>query len=135
MSGSAAVPAAVPAGLARNLHLAAGQTLRLRESVSGAPVEVRIAGIFRPLHPDSPYWLLGSASSGVQQSGGFADYAGICGRLLGKGHSRTSGASLIAGYAGASDKLEQALTRFARRYADQTERDQVGYAPASPRAR
>ena len=74
VSGSAAVPAAVPTGLARNLHLAAGQTLRLRESVSGAPVDVRIAGIFRPLQPDSPYWLLGSASSGVQQSGGFADY-------------------------------------------------------------
>jgi hypothetical protein len=74
VSGSAAVPAAVPASLARSLHLSAGQTLRLRESVSGARVEVRIAGIFRPLQPGSPYWLLGSASSGVQQSGGFADY-------------------------------------------------------------
>jgi len=74
VSGPAAVPAAVPAGLARSLHLAAGQTLRLHESVSGAPVDVRITGIFRPLQPDSPYWLLGSASAGVQQSGGFADY-------------------------------------------------------------
>jgi hypothetical protein len=75
VSGSAAVPAAVPAGLARSLRLTAGQTLRLRESVSGARVDVRITGIFRPLQPDSPYWLLGSASSGgVQESGGFADY-------------------------------------------------------------
>jgi hypothetical protein len=75
VSGSAAVPAAVPAGLARSLRLTAGQTLRLHESVSGAPVDVRITGIFRPLQPDSPYWLLGSASSGgVQESGGFADY-------------------------------------------------------------
>ena len=74
VSGSA-VPAAVPAGLARSLHLAAGQTLRLHESASGTPVDVRITGIFRPLQPDSPYWLLGSASSGgVQESGGFADY-------------------------------------------------------------
>ena len=74
VSGSAAVPAAVPAGLARNLHLAAGQTIRLHESVTGAPVDVRITGIFRPLQPGSPYWLLGSATAGVQQSGGFADY-------------------------------------------------------------
>jgi uncharacterized protein (DUF2252 family) len=52
-----------------------------------------------------------------------ADYAGVCGLLLAKGHSRTSGASMIAGYLGSSDKADQALARFARRYADQTERD------------
>jgi uncharacterized protein (DUF2252 family) len=52
-----------------------------------------------------------------------ADYAGIVGRLLAKGHARTSGASMIAGYAGRSDNLDRALTRFARAYADQTEAD------------
>ena len=51
------------------------------------------------------------------------DYAGICGRLLAKGHARTSGASMIAGYLGTSDKVDVALCRFARAYADQTERD------------
>jgi uncharacterized protein (DUF2252 family) len=52
-----------------------------------------------------------------------ADYAGICGLLLAKGHARTSGASMIAGYLGSSDKLDRAMCRFARDYADQTERD------------
>jgi hypothetical protein len=52
-----------------------------------------------------------------------ADYAGVCGLLLAKGHARTSGASMIAGYLGGSDKAARALCRFARRYADQTERD------------
>jgi uncharacterized protein (DUF2252 family) len=52
-----------------------------------------------------------------------ADYAGIVGHLLAKGHARTSGASMIAGYAGRSDKLDQALARFAQAYADQTEAD------------
>lgn len=52
-----------------------------------------------------------------------ADYAGICGLLLAKGHARTSGASMIAGYVGTSDKLDRAMCRFARSYADQTERD------------
>src|SRR6478752_3441174 len=51
------------------------------------------------------------------------DYAGIVGHLLAKGHARTSGASMIAGYAGSSDKLDKALCRFARAYADQTEAD------------
>ena len=52
-----------------------------------------------------------------------ADYAGVCGLLLAKGHARTSGASMIAGYLGRSDKVVDALCRFARRYADQTESD------------
>ena len=38
-------------------------------------------------------------------------------------HAGTSGASMIAGYVGGSDKLDRALSRFARAYADQTEAD------------
>jgi uncharacterized protein (DUF2252 family) len=52
-----------------------------------------------------------------------ADYAAICGRLLAKGHARTSGASMIVGYVGRSAKVDAAIARFARAYADQTERD------------
>ena len=52
-----------------------------------------------------------------------AAYAGIVGQLLAKGHARTSGASMISGYAGSSDKLDLALARFAKLYADQTESD------------
>ena len=58
------------------------------------------------------------------------DYAGVCGLLLAKGHARTSGASVIAGYVGASDKLDEALARFARAYADQTERDHAALQEA-----
>jgi uncharacterized protein (DUF2252 family) len=56
-------------------------------------------------------------------AGALGDYAGICGYLLAKSHARTSGASMIAGYIGGSDKLDQMLCRFARAYADQVERD------------
>ena len=55
--------------------------------------------------------------------GALTDYAGVCGLLLAKGHARTSGASVIAGYVGASEKLDDALSDFARAYADQTEQD------------
>ncbi len=61
------------------------------------------------------------------------DYAGIVGHLLAKGHARTSGASMIAGYAGASDKLDRALANFARAYADQTEADHALLVDAARR--
>ncbi|WP_062135169.1 DUF2252 domain-containing protein [Demequina aestuarii] len=52
-----------------------------------------------------------------------ANYAGLAGRLLAKGHARTSGASMIAGYLGAGSNVDKAMAAFARAYADQTEAD------------
>jgi len=62
-----------------------------------------------------------------------ADYAGVCGLLLAKGHARTSGASMITGYLGRSEKALDALCQFARRYADQTERDHAALCAAVDR--
>ena len=64
----------------------------------------------------------------------------MCGSLLAKGHARTSGASMVAGYVGHGDRLDEALCRFARAYADQTEADHArllvaverGILPADP---
>ena len=60
-----------------------------------------------------------------------ADYAAITGHLLAKGHARTSGASMIVGYVGSSDRLDTALARFARLYADQTEADHAALVKAA----
>jgi uncharacterized protein (DUF2252 family) len=67
--------------------------------------------------------MKGAISLDAIDAAALTDYAGIVGHLLAKGHARTSGASMIAGYVGASDKLDQALCHFARAYADQTEAD------------
>jgi uncharacterized protein (DUF2252 family) len=67
--------------------------------------------------------MKGTVSLDAIDTAALSDYAGIVGHLLAKGHARTSGASMIAGYAGHSDKLDRALAKFARRYADQTEAD------------
>ncbi|MGD9529692.1 MAG: DUF2252 domain-containing protein [Pseudonocardia sp.] len=64
---------------------------------------------------------------------GLADYAGVCGLLLAKGHARTSGASMIAGYLGGGGKADKALARFARAYADQTEQDHAALVAAVER--
>lgn len=63
-------------------------------------------------------------------AGALADYAGICGYLLAKSHARTSGASMIAGYCGGSDKLDDSLARFSRLYADQVEKDHAALVAA-----
>ena len=61
------------------------------------------------------------------------DYAGVVGQLLAKGHARTSGASMIAGYMGGSDRVDEALCTFAWRYADQTEADHATLVAAVDR--
>src|ERR1700741_2916091 len=61
------------------------------------------------------------------------DYAAVVGQLLAKGHARTSGASMIAGYMGSSDRVDKALCKFARRYADQTEADHAALVAAVDR--
>ena len=61
------------------------------------------------------------------------DYAGVVGHLLAKGHARTSGASMIAGYTGGSARVDEALGRFARAYADQTEADHAALVAAVDR--
>jgi len=61
------------------------------------------------------------------------DYAGVVGQLLAKGHARTSGASMIAGYMGGSSRVDEALCTFARRYADQTEADHAALVAAVDR--
>ncbi|MDI9913881.1 DUF2252 domain-containing protein [Rhodococcus sp. IEGM 1379] len=67
--------------------------------------------------------MKGSVDLNNIDASALTDYVAICGRLLAKGHARTSGASLISGYLGSSDVVDTALARFARLYADQTERD------------
>jgi uncharacterized protein (DUF2252 family) len=51
------------------------------------------------------------------------EYALVCGELLAKGHARTGDAGAIDGYCGNSTKLDSAIGKFARAYADQTEWD------------
>lgn len=64
-----------------------------------------------------------------------ADYAGIVGHLLAKGHARTSGASMIAGYVGKGTSLDRAMGHFALAYADQTERDHARLVTAARNGR
>lgn len=88
-------------------------------SVGGRQYYVRQ---FRNMKGTVPLDRLGAKS--------LCDYAGIVGLLLAKGHARTHGAAMIAGYLGKSDKPGQAFADFARAYADQTEADHAEFLRA-----
>jgi uncharacterized protein (DUF2252 family) len=74
--------------------------------------------------------MKGTVALDAIDAAALADYAGVVGHLLAKGHARTSGASMIAGYVGRSGKVDAALCRFAYAYADQTEADHAALVAA-----
>jgi uncharacterized protein (DUF2252 family) len=79
--------------------------------------------------------MKGAVAMDSMDAAALDDYAAVLGHLLAKGHSRTSGASMIAGYAGRSDGLDRAMCRFARSYADQVEADHQALLRAIKRGR
>jgi uncharacterized protein (DUF2252 family) len=50
-------------------------------------------------------------------------YCSLCAWALALAHAKSGDAAMIAGYAGNSDELDQAMANFAFAYADQTEKD------------
>ena len=50
-------------------------------------------------------------------------YASVCGEMLARGHARSGDPAMLAGYIGTSERFDEAITKFAVAYADQTERD------------
>ncbi|ASN20170.1 DUF2252 domain-containing protein [Arthrobacter sp. YN] len=52
-----------------------------------------------------------------------ADYAGLCGWMLARAHSQSAGSAFIPGYLGKGEAFDEAITSWAKRYADQTEHD------------
>ena len=50
-------------------------------------------------------------------------YARLCGRTLARAHAKTGNASIIAGYMGKGEMLDESISRFAVAYANQTEKD------------
>jgi hypothetical protein len=54
---------------------------------------------------------------------GIRDYCALCGWALALAHAKSGDAAAIAGYAGKSEALDDAMTKFAFAYAEQNERD------------
>ncbi len=52
-----------------------------------------------------------------------SSYAKLCGRMLARAHAKAGSAALLSGYMGSSDALDESISEFALKYADQTEKD------------
>ena len=63
------------------------------------------------------------------------DYGALCGWTLARAHARSGDAAMIAGYAGKSDVLDEAIARFSMSYADQAERDHAAFMNAIRKGR
>lgn len=51
------------------------------------------------------------------------NFAGMCGWVLARAHSKAGDAARLSGYLGRSDRIDEAVADFAHAYADQCERD------------
>jgi len=67
--------------------------------------------------------MKGSISVDKLSSLELTGYARACGAVLARAHARSGDPVAIAAYLGRSDTFDQAISRFAAAYADQTERD------------
>ena len=62
-------------------------------------------------------------------------YCSVCAWALAMAHAKSGDAAMIAGYAGNSTELDEAMVRFAFAYADQTEKDHQALAAAAKSGR
>jgi uncharacterized protein (DUF2252 family) len=67
-------------------------------------------------------WKLSAEIEGMGPSD-LAAYGEICGWTLARAHARSSDRVALASYIGGGDAIDRALADFARKYADQNERD------------
>jgi hypothetical protein len=67
--------------------------------------------------------------------GNIQSYCKLCAWALALAHARSGDAAMIAGYAGNSDVLDEAMVRFAFLYAEQNEKDYHSLVTASKNGR
>jgi uncharacterized protein (DUF2252 family) len=81
------------------------------------------------------YWrqlrdMKGSADVEAMAPVGLSFYAGMCGWTLARAHARSGDPIAIATYLGDSDEFDRSVSDFAKRYADQNERDYQAFTEA-----
>jgi len=81
-----------------------------------------------PLSGRDFYWrqlkdMKGAVNVTAMDEKGFETYLSLCSFCLARAHARTGHESVISGYIGRNDSLDEAIADFAITYAEQTERD------------
>ena len=76
------------------------------------------------------YDMKGSATVATMDAPALADYLALCAWTLARAHARSGDAAEISGYLGTGEQFDDAVTRFAVEYADQTRHDHAALAEA-----
>ena len=81
-----------------------------------------------PLSGRDFYWrqlkdMKGSVNVATMDRKSFENYITLCGLCLARAHARTGHESVISGYLGRNNSLDQAIADFAMAYAEQNEKD------------
>ncbi|TMC99387.1 MAG: DUF2252 domain-containing protein, partial [Chloroflexi bacterium] len=77
------------------------------------------------------YDMKGSATVATMDGPTLAEYLALCGWSLARAHARSGDAAEIGGYLGAGEQFDEAVTRFAVDYAEQTARDHAALVEAA----
>jgi len=77
------------------------------------------------------YDMKGSATVATMDGPTLAEYLALCGWSLARAHARSGDAAEISGYLGAGEQFDEAVTRFAVDYAEQTARDHAALVEAA----
>jgi uncharacterized protein (DUF2252 family) len=77
----------------------------------------------------------GSAVIEVMTHDDLVAWGRLCGWALARGHARSGDPSMLAGYLGDDEVVEQSMADFAVRYANQTERDHAAFLGAIKQGR
>lgn len=72
----------------------------------------------------------GKADFDTMLPAAFDIFAGLCGQTLARSHARSGDAIAVGAYLGGGDRFDDAIARFAARYADQNERDHEAFLGA-----
>jgi hypothetical protein len=115
-----AIPTAIPATVATDLHLKVGRVLVLRDRATGKKVKLQITGTFRPLNAADPYWGLDLVSpTGVSEQVGFITYGpfAVARQALTSGQIPVGGATWLYGLGTTkltADQLNPLASRVSR---------------------
>ncbi len=106
-------------------RVVAGQNLIQTSSdiLLGWKVVTGVDGVERDYYVRQLWDWKASADIAAMNPTGLDAYAQICGWTLARAHARTGDRLAIAAYIGKSDTFAVAMSEFATKYADQTERD------------
>ena len=89
-----------------------------------------IDGVERDFYIRQLHDWKGSADVDTMNVAAAKVYARVCGETLARAHARSGDRVAIAAYLGHSDRFDRAIAEFARRYADQNDRDYAAFADA-----